>query len=133
MKRRLTRAAIFLYNIISFVRNTHTDLQMRIMSCKSEYLSQSDLEDQKPYVLYRVIIYNLSYYQHSILYSEQDLQNHRELMTTCGVRVLLNASYEYLKYDYGILRSTITINLRNICHPLKYRTMRHLKQRTNTG
>ena len=50
-------------------------------------------------------------------------------MTTCGVRVFLNASYEDIKYECGIPRSTMTSNLRKICHPLQCRNVRHLQQR----
>ena len=56
-----------------------------------------------------------------------------EVMTACGVRLLLNSSYKYLKSEYGILSSTTTSHLGNICHPLKCINMMHLQQRANTG
>ena len=54
-------------------------------------------------------------------------------MTSCGVRVLLNAFYEDLKSGYGIPRSTMTSHMRKISHPLHYGNMSHLQQRMNTG
>ena len=54
-------------------------------------------------------------------------------MTAFGVRVLLNASYEYLKAKYGILRSNMKIHLRKICHPLQCRNMREFQKRIKTG
>ena len=54
-------------------------------------------------------------------------------MTACGVRVLLNAYYEDLRYEYGITRSTMTSPLRNIFNPMECRNTRHLQQMMNTG
>ena len=54
-------------------------------------------------------------------------------MTSYGVRVLLNASYEYMKAEYGIPRSTITSHMRKIYHPLQFRNMEHLHKRMITG
>ena len=56
-----------------------------------------------------------------------------ELMTACVARVLMNASYEDMKYYYGIPRSTMTINLRKICLSLQCRNTRQLQQRMKTG
>ena len=54
-------------------------------------------------------------------------------MTVCGVRVLLNAYYKDIKYEYGIPRLAMASHLRKICHPLQCRNMRQLHQRTKTG
>ena len=56
-----------------------------------------------------------------------------ELMTACGVRVFLNASYEDLKSDYSIIMSTMEIHLKKICPPLQCRNMRHLHKMINIG
>ena len=54
------------------------------------------------------------------------LYTYWEPITACGVRMLLNESYEDTKAEYGIPRSTMTGNLRKICHPLQCRNTRHL-------
>ena len=54
-------------------------------------------------------------------------------MTACGFRVFMNESYEDMKSEYIIPRSTMTIHLRKICHLLKCSKTRHLKQRMNIG
>ena len=54
-------------------------------------------------------------------------------MTACCVRVFLNESYEAKKYEYGVPKSTVIINLINICHPLKFICMRLFKKWMNTG
>ena len=41
-----------------------------------------------------------------------------ELMTACGFRVFMNESYEDMKSEYIIPRSTMTSHLRKICHAL---------------
>ena len=56
-----------------------------------------------------------------------------DIITTCVARVLMNASYEDIKFKYGITRSTMTIHLRNISQSLNCRNMRQLQQRMKTG
>ena len=56
-----------------------------------------------------------------------------ELMIACGVRVLMDASYEDLKAEYFIPISTMTGHLRKICHPIQYINMRQLQKRMKAG
>ena len=55
-----------------------------------------------------------------------------DLMTTGGLRVLLNESYEDMKSEYGITMSTMTSHLKNIFHLLQCRNTRHLQKRVKT-
>ena len=48
-----------------------------------------------------------------------DYYTYWELMTSCVSRLLMNESYEYMKSKFGIIKSTKTSHLRNICHPLQ--------------
>ena len=49
-----------------------------------------------------------------------------ELMIACVDRVLMNESYEEMKANYGIPRSTMTSHLRKICLTLQCRNTRQL-------
>ena len=69
----------------------NTDLQMRIPSYKSEYLSRSAFKDKKPYVLNEVIIYNLRNYQRPIFYSEKYYKTTRLLCALFVTMTNLNA------------------------------------------
>ena len=48
-----------------------------------------------------------------------DYYTYWELMTSCVSRLLMNESYEYMKSKFGIIKSTKTSHLINICHPLQ--------------
>ena len=54
-------------------------------------------------------------------------------MAACQIRVLSNASYDQLKYEYGIPKSTLKRYQENICPPLYCRNVQHVHQMLNRG
>ena len=49
-----------------------------------------------------------------------------ELMTACQIRVLSNASYDQLKSDYVITKSTLKRYLVKICRPIQWRNVQYV-------
>ena len=54
-------------------------------------------------------------------------------MTAYQIWVLSNASYDQLKYKYGIPKSTMKRYLENICPPLQCRNTQHVHQILKKG
>ena len=54
-------------------------------------------------------------------------------MTACHIRILLNASYDQLKPEYGIPRSKLKCYLSKICPPLQCRNVQHVHQMLKRG
>ena len=54
-------------------------------------------------------------------------------MTACQIRILLHASYDELKYEYGIPNTTLKLYITKTCQQLWCRNAQHIHQMLKRG
>ena len=56
-----------------------------------------------------------------------------ELLDACQIQVLINTSYDQLKYEFGITKSTMKRYLAKFCPPLQCRNVQYVHQMWKKG